>query len=83
MEAEAKGKAICLANIEGKFCALDNVCPHREGPLGGGWIEGNAVVCPWHSWAFDVTTGVAEAPERARVSVFAVKLEGEDVMVEV
>jgi nitrite reductase (NADH) small subunit len=82
MEAEAKGVAICLANVEGKLCALDNVCPHRDGPLGGGWIEGNAVVCPWHSWAFDVTTGIAEPPERAKVRVFPVQMEGEDLMVD-
>jgi len=39
------------------------------------------VVCPWHSWAFNVDTGVAEPPERARVDVFPVKVEGEDVLV--
>ena len=81
MEAEDKGVAVCLANVEGRLCALDNVCPHRQGPLGQGWLEGEAVVCPWHSWAFNVDTGVAEPPERARVDVFPVKVEGEDVLV--
>jgi len=81
MEAEVKGVAVCLANVGGRLCALDNVCPHRQGPLGQGWLEGEAVVCPWHSWAFNVDTGVAEPPERARVDVFPVKLEGEDVLV--
>ena len=81
MEVEIKGVAVCLANVEGRLCALDNVCPHRQGPLGQGWVEGEAVVCPWHSWAFNVDTGVAEPPERARVDVFSVKVEGEDVLV--
>ena len=81
MEAEVKGKAVCLANVEGRLCALDNVCPHRQGPLGQGWIEGEAVVCPWHSWAFHVETGMALPPERARVDVFPVKVEGENVLV--
>ena len=81
MEAEVKGVAVCLANVEGRLCALDNVCPHRQGPLGQGWVEGEAVVCPWHSWAFNVETGVAEPPERARVDIFPVKVEGEDVLV--
>ena len=82
MEAEAQGAVVCLANVGGRLSALDNVCPHRHGPLGGGWLEGEAVVCPWHSWAFDTTTGIAEAPEKGRVSVFPVKIEGVDVMVE-
>jgi nitrite reductase (NADH) small subunit len=51
MEAEADGVAVCLARIGGELSALDNWCPHRRGPLGQGWVEGAAVVCPWHSWA--------------------------------
>lgn len=82
IEAAAEGVAICLARIDGTLAAVDNVCPHRQGPLSEGWIEGNAVVCPWHSWAFDLRTGVAESPERASVDVFPVRVEGEDVLVE-
>ena len=81
MEAEAAGVAVCLANVEGRLCALDNWCPHRRGPLGQGWLEGEAVVCPWHSWAFDTRSGVAVPPERAKVDVFPVKVEGDDVLV--
>lgn len=83
IEAEAKGVAVCLANVGGTLAALDNWCPHRRGPLGQGWVEGNAVLCPWHSWAFDCQTGVAEPPERAKVDVFPVKIEGDDVLVEI
>jgi nitrite reductase (NADH) small subunit len=82
-EAEARGVPICLANVDGKLSALGNVCPHRQGPLGGGWVEEGAVLCPWHAWAFDVTTGVAAAPETGRVEVYPVKVEGEDVLVEI
>lgn len=79
-EVEAGGRQICLANIEGKLHAMDNVCPHRQGPLGQGWVEGHQVVCPWHAWAFDVNTGVCEEPERAQVRVFAVRQEGDRVL---
>ncbi len=82
MEAEANGVAVCLANVDGTLSALDNLCPHRGGPLGEGWIEGNAVICPWHAWAFNTKTGVADPPEHASVSVFPVKIEGEDVLIE-
>lgn len=81
MEAEAAGVTVCLANVDGRLAAVDNVCPHRQGPLGGGWLEGEAVVCPWHSWAFSTTTGQAEPPEHASVAVFPVKVEGADLLV--
>ena len=81
MEAEAGGVAICLARLNGELLALDNLCPHRQGPLGQGWIEGEAVVCPWHSWAFNLRTGTAEYPEHQQVAPFAVRVEGDSVLV--
>ena len=83
MEAEVNGIQICLANLNGELAALDNLCPHRQGPLGQGWIEGEAVICPWHSWAFNVKTGLADYPVHERVKVFSLKTEGEDVLVEI
>ena len=83
MQAVAEGVAICLARTGGTLAAVDDVCPHRQGPLSEGWIEGNAVVCPWHSWAFDLRSGEAEAPEHARVEVFPVRVHGQDVLVEI
>jgi len=83
MEAEAGGVGICLANVNGELSALENLCPHREGPLGQGWIEGETVVCPWHSWTFHVKTGLSEFPGDESVDVFPLKVEGEDVLVEI
>ena len=82
MEAEVGGVGVCLANVNGELSALDNWCPHRRGPLGQGWVEGEAVVCPWHSWTFNAKTGKAEYPENERVVVFPVRVEGEDVLID-
>lgn len=82
MEAEANGVQICLANLDGQLAALDNICPHRQGPLGQGWIEGDAVICPWHSWAFHLKTGVSVYPADERVKVFPVKTVGDEVLVQ-
>jgi nitrite reductase (NADH) small subunit len=82
MEVEVEGVGVCLANVNGVLSALDNVCPHRQGPLGQGWVEGECVVCPWHSWVFNAKTGLAEYPEKERVDVFPLRVEGEDVLVE-
>jgi nitrite reductase (NADH) small subunit len=82
-EAEAGGVAICLANVNGELSALDNWCPHRRGPLGQGWVEGEAVVCPWHSWTFNAKTGQAEYPVHECVAVFPLRVEGDDLLVEI
>ncbi len=83
MEAEGGGVGICLANVKGELLALDNICPHRQGPLGQGWLEGGAVVCPWHSWMFNLKTGESEYPAHTRVDVFPVRVEGKDVLVDI
>ena len=83
VEAEVAGVAICLANVNGELGALDNWCPHRRGPLGQGWVEGESVVCPWHSWTFNVKTGVAEFPVHARITAFPVRVEGDDILIEI
>ena len=81
-EIEAGAETLCLANVDGALHVLENWCPHRQGPLGQGWVEGQAVVCPWHAWAFDCRTGVVEAPEQGQVKVYPVRTEGNDVLVE-
>ena len=81
IEVEVEGVGICLARHNGDLSALDNWCPHRRGPLGQGWLEGDAVICPWHSWAFNLETGIADPPERAKVDLFPVRVEGPDVIV--
>ena len=82
MEAEAQGVAVCLANVGGELRALDNWCPHRRAPLGQGWVGGTTVVCPWHSWCFDLVSGVALPPDQGRVDVFPVRVEGDDVLID-
>ncbi len=81
IEADVEGVSVCLARHNGEFSALDNICPHRQGPLGQGWLEGDAVICPWHSWAFNLQTGIADPPEHASVAVFPVRIEQEAVLV--
>jgi nitrite reductase (NADH) small subunit len=73
-------KMLCIANENGAITAMDNVCPHRGGPLGQGMIEGGKLICPWHAWAFDLKTGEAVHTPLAKVPVYEVKVEGEDVL---
>jgi nitrite reductase (NADH) small subunit len=81
-ELSVEGKSLCVANEAGVYAAIDNVCPHRGGPLAEGILEDGKVLCPWHAWAFDLQTGVADHDSSARVGVYALRVEGERVLVE-
>ena len=46
-----------------------------------GMIEGCGIVCPWHAWVFDVTTGQSPVNPRAKIPCYPVKVEGSDLFV--
>ena len=73
---------IALFNIDGKFYAIDNACKHRGGPLGEGDVDGDIVTCPLHGWQYNVTNGTCITMP-AHVQSFEVKVEGNDVLVNV
>ncbi|MBI3803379.1 MAG: Rieske 2Fe-2S domain-containing protein [Nitrospirae bacterium] len=80
---QVEGKEIALFRLDGKVYAIDNLCLHEGGPLGHGPVKDGIVTCPWHLWRFDVRTGaMVEAPSM-RVDCFAVKLEGDEVYLDV
>lgn len=76
-------RELALFNVDGKFHCVDNVCPHRGGPLGEGMLEGSVVVCPWHGWRFDVSTGQSPVVPTAKVEKFECVVEGNDVKVKI
>lgn len=75
-------KVICVANVDGTITAMDNVCLHVGGPLGQGTVEGGKVVCPWHGWQYDPKTGEAAHNRAARLAVYPLKMENEEVWIE-
>ena len=50
-------QSFALSHFEGKYCALDNKCPHQGGPLGEGQIENGWLRCPWHGYDYHPCTG--------------------------
>jgi len=76
-------KEICVANVNGEYSAMDNVCLHRGGPLGQGMIENEKIVCPWHAWAWDPKTGEAAHDRRMKIATYPLRIENGEVIVEV
>ena len=81
-EFQVDGKTLAIANVDGKFFAINNTCLHRGGPLGQGELTGKVVTCPWHGWQYDVTTGKVAANSAVGVACFPLEVRGEDIWVE-
>lgn len=80
---EVDGKQIALFNNEGSYFAVDNTCAHQGGPLGEGSLTDKIVTCPWHGWEFDITNGECQIDPSVKISKYAVKLEGDDILIDV
>ena len=88
---EIEGRSIGVFNVDGRFYALHNGCPHKGGPLCEGRVggttlttrdrtfrygrEGQVVRCAWHGWEFDITTGQALADSAVRARTYPVAVE--------
>ena len=94
---EVEGRSIGIFNLQGRFVAVLNVCPHQlapvcQGRLGGTTLpsppgefrwgrSGEILACPWHGWEFDLLTGKALADRRRHLRLFPVTVEDGTVYV--
>ena len=79
----ATGIPLALFNEGGEFFAIDDTCPHQGASLGEGLLHEGRVICPWHSWVFEIRTGrCAHVPEIG-VSGYPTRRSGDAIEVEV
>ena len=79
------GREVAVFNLGHRFLAVDNRCPHKQGPLADGIVSGDAVVCPLHARKINLETGCVERPagETACVKTYAVQVDGQEIVLEV
>jgi len=71
---------IALFRVAERVYAVNNRCPHRDGPLIRGFVEdGPTIRCPMHGWRYDLTTGASERP--ARATVYPVRVEDDRISI--
>jgi nitrite reductase (NADH) small subunit len=94
---EIDGRSIGLFNVDGRFYALHNGCPHKGGPLCEGRVggttltvrdrtfaygrDGQVLRCAWHGWEFDITTGRALADPTVRARTYPVAVDDGQIVV--
>jgi 3-phenylpropionate/trans-cinnamate dioxygenase ferredoxin subunit len=95
---EVAGRSIGVFNLNGKFYALRNVCPHQGAEICKGLVkplvvssspgcfdyerEGEILRCPWHQWEFDIMTGCMIVDPAMRTKTYEVTVETYGVSVE-
>jgi nitrite reductase/ring-hydroxylating ferredoxin subunit len=85
---QVNGVSVAVFHQEGRFYALNNACPHRQGPLIRGalenWGEGAvcAIRCPMHGWKFDLATGDSHG-RPGNATVYSLMQKGDELYIEI
>lgn len=75
------GEEIVLFKVDGKICAVLNMCPHQKfQKLHEGMFENGVVTCPMHGWAYDVRTGISTNAD-GRLKVFETEVKNQQVYI--
>jgi nitrite reductase/ring-hydroxylating ferredoxin subunit len=73
---------VALFNVDGRLYAIEDICPHDDGPLAEGELTGCVIACPRHGAQFDITNGnVLRAPALANVPAYHVRVQGDEVQI--
>ncbi|WP_018689292.1 nitrite reductase small subunit NirD [Ahrensia kielensis] len=82
--------ARCIENGETKIAvfrtaddrvfALEDKCPHKNGPLSQGIVHDGCVTCPLHNWVISLETGAAQGADEGAAVSYPVKLDGDKVL---
>lgn len=73
---------LALFRIEEQILCIDNRCPHMDGPLAEGDIEGDMVYCPWHFWPIQIRTGSVNFDTSICVATYPCKTEDGAVFID-
>jgi nitrite reductase/ring-hydroxylating ferredoxin subunit len=77
------GHRVALVRLGDAVHAVDDSCPHAGGPLSEGAVLGDTLICPYHTWMWDLATGECREPARGgRVAVYPAGVEGGEVWVD-
>jgi nitrite reductase (NADH) small subunit len=68
---------------DGRWIAAHGVCPHKSGPMVDSIYGDGRLVCPLHSYSFDVVTGACDNPDIAPLRIFEVAVRNEMLRVKV
>jgi 3-phenylpropionate/trans-cinnamate dioxygenase ferredoxin subunit len=93
------GKRIGVFNVNGRYFALHNRCPHMagslcEGPVTGTTLptggyafvygrQGEIIRCAWHGWEFEIATGQCLIDPKIRARTYPVTVEAGQIVVHI
>jgi 3-phenylpropionate/trans-cinnamate dioxygenase ferredoxin subunit len=74
-KVEADGRPFIVANVDGRYYAVEDLCSHEDYPLSYGCLDGDRIKCSLHGSRFSLATGAPlEEPADEPIATFRVEL---------
>jgi nitrite reductase/ring-hydroxylating ferredoxin subunit len=83
IKVNAGGKQLCLINTNEVLYAVAGTCPHAGADLSKGWCEDGQLICPFHRYKYDISTGRGAPGQNDFIRTYAVELRDDGIYVEV
>ena len=81
---EKNGVSVCVTRLGDEVFAIKDVCSHSDASLSEGDVTDFKIECWLHGAEFDLRTGEAiTLPANMPVAVYAVKVDGDSVTIEI
>ncbi len=80
---EKNGKSILIANVNGNYHGIGNICTHMGCKLSEGTFIGDTVQCACHGSIFNVITGeVEKGPADSAEPLYNLRVDGDKILVD-
>jgi nitrite reductase (NADH) small subunit len=66
---------------DNRVFAIEDKCPHKNGPLSQGIVHDGCVTCPLHNWVISLETGKAQGADEGAVRTWPVRVDGERILI--
>ncbi len=74
------GNKVMVANVGGKYYAVEDRCTHMGSKLSTGMLVGNIIMCIAHGAQFDVTNGAPLTTlGKSPIKTYEARVSGEDI----
>ncbi|APG63421.1 hypothetical protein LPB140_00485 [Sphingorhabdus lutea] len=67
--------------LDDRIFALENTCPHKQGPLSQGIVHGHVVTCPLHNWRISLETGLVLGEDKGCTPTIKTKIVEDKIFI--
>ena len=74
-------KKLCLIRIEERVYATQLKCPHAGADLSRGFCKNGKLICPYHRYSYNLSTGKGDAGRGDYIETYPVEVRNDGIYI--